>query len=308
MADLERLLRILWLNNENYVRISPPARVAQILQLFQKGNQSGGLFLDLEEMPGGRESRVLFAVGNPPQNDFLFQLMEAFNRLKLGVNRAYCLTVSNGIHPYFLGTFYIVHRDGVPLAKGDHAFGSLQQELYNTQVLSTKSEMYRNFVMNNLMSGEDASLVNAFIAFCHTNLSHSQPDRFDQSEVKNAFHSHPEIALQLVRLFRARFEPLINRQQNEYDAILEETARAVSEYNTGHRHLDELRRSIFNCCLLLITHTLKTNFFVLEKQALAFRLDPAYLTELGADFTADLPRPPHLGSPSSSAVSALAII
>ena len=79
---------------------------------FQQGNQGGGLYLDVEEMERGRESRVLFAVGNPPQKDFLLQVMEVFNRLDLGVNRAYCLTISNGIHPYFLGTFYVTRRDG----------------------------------------------------------------------------------------------------------------------------------------------------------------------------------------------------
>ena len=71
--------------------------MAQILLLLQRGNRSGGFYLGLEEMPGGREYRVLLAVGNPPQRDFLLQIMEVFNRLDLGVNRAYCLTISNGI-------------------------------------------------------------------------------------------------------------------------------------------------------------------------------------------------------------------
>ncbi|ACM20122.1 Glu/Leu/Phe/Val dehydrogenase superfamily protein [Geotalea daltonii FRC-32] len=289
LKDLDRLLRILWLNNENYVRISPPIRVARILQLLQRGNQQGGLYLGLEQLPGGRESRILFAVGNPPQKDFLFQVMEVFNRLSLAVNRAYCLTVSNGVHPYFLGTFYVLHRDGEPLAKEDQVFTRLQQELYNTQILSTKSLLYRDLVMNSLMNGEDASLISAFMAFCHSSLSHNNPDRFDESEVKSAFHSHPEMALQLVRLFRTRFDPT-GTTEATYATILADTKREVDEYNTGHKHFDELRRTIFRSCLVFITHTLKTNFFVLEKQALAFRLDPAYLAALGPEFTADLPQ------------------
>jgi glutamate dehydrogenase len=51
-----------------------------------------------------------------------------------------------------------------------------------------------------------------------------------------------------------------------------------------------VRRDVFRCCLAFITHTLKTNFFVLQKQALSFRLDPAYLAELGPAFTSDLPQ------------------
>ena len=292
LADFDRLLRILWLNNENYVRISPPRRVAQVLRLHQEGNRRGGLYLDVEEMEesgAGHESRVFFAVGNPPQKDFLLQVMEVFNRLDLGVNRAYCLTISNGIHPYFLGTFYVRRRDGGVLTKGSEIFSRLERELSNTQLLATRSHAYRELVTTGLMSGEDATITNAFIAFCHSNLAHNQPDRFGLDDVRGAFLAHPEIALQLASLFRARFDPTVEDRAAAYDKILAETRREVAEYNTGHRYLDEVRRTIFRSCLTFITHTLKTNFFVREKQALAFRLDPAYLAELGPDFTADLP-------------------
>jgi glutamate dehydrogenase len=60
-------------------------------------------------------------------------------------------------------------------------------------------------------------------------------------------------------------------------------------YNTGHRQLDEFRRSVFQVALTFVKRTLKTNFFVHERHALAFRLDPAYLDDLDPAFTADLP-------------------
>lgn len=292
LLAMERLLTIIWRNNENYVRISPPSRVAQLLWLYRQGNVNSGLYLDLEEMEGAEEqgeSRVLFAVANPPQKDFLLQVMEVFNRLDIGVRRAYCLTISNGVHPYFLGTFYVKRRDLEPLVKGSELFICLQQELYNTQVLSSRSLTYREFVLSRITSGIDASLINAFISFCHSNLAHNQPDRFGLEDVTSAFHSHPQIALQLATLFRAKFDPACRERENVYGAALAETVRTVEEYNTGHRYLDEIRRAIFRCCLLFIRHTLKTNFFVPVKQALAFRLDPAYLVELGGEFTADLP-------------------
>jgi len=290
MQDLDRLLRIIWLNNENYVRVAWPLRVAQVLNLFQKGNQAGGLYLAVEEIEGGKESRIHFAVANPPQKDFLLQVMEVFNRLDLGVNRADCLTVSNGIHPYFLGTFYVRRRDGRVLGSGSELFSRLQDELCNTQILATTSNTYRDFVTKGVLTGKEGSLINAFIAFCHTNLAHNQPDRFGLEDVRGAFLSHPEIALQLAELFCVRFDPAISDRARSFEKSLAETRKIVAGYNTGHRYLDEVRRAIFRCCLIFITHTLKTNFFILEKQALAFRLDPAYLTELGAEFTSDLPQ------------------
>jgi glutamate dehydrogenase len=289
LKELDPLLRLLWLNNEGYVRISPPRRVAQTLRLLQLGNRSGGLHLDVEEPDELRgESSLFFAVANPPQKDFLIQVMEVLNRLDLGVKQAFCLTISNGVHPYFLGAFYVRPRRGGVLKPGSELHTQLQRELFNTQILATTSPAYREMVEAGLMGGDDAALLNAFVAFCHTNLAHAQPDRFRLEEVRNAFHANPQFALQLVNLFRTRFDPAA-KGRKPYARLLEETERAVREYNTGHRYLDDIRRDVFRCCLAFIRHTLKTNFFVMEKRAFAFRLDPRYLAELGPDFTSDLP-------------------
>ncbi len=127
--------------------------------------------------------------------------MEVFNRLDLGVRRAYTLTIATGVHPYFLGTFYVRRRAGGLFGKDSQLYRQLRRELYNTQILATESPTYREFVPKRLMTGEEASLVNAFIGFCHANLAHNQPDRYTLEDVVRAFHSHPEIALQLARLF-----------------------------------------------------------------------------------------------------------
>ncbi len=295
LAELDKLLQLLWLNNENYVRISPPRRVAQLLWLFQQGRNQGGIYLTVEQAEGPLETpefRVMFAAGNPPQRDFLIQTMEVFKRLGIGIKRAYCLNINTGIHPYFLGSFYV---KGIHAALADsesELFAQLRNELYNTQILSTASQSYRQFVATRLMSGEDAALVDAFISFCHTNLAHNQPESFGIEDVMRAFHNHPEMTLKLVSLFRSRFDPTLMQRDLHYSRELEQLSRFIEEYSTGHRFLDDFRRTIFRCCLGFIRHCLKTNFFVLEKQALAFRLDPAYLAELGEQFSADLPPEP----------------
>ncbi|RPH98238.1 MAG: amino acid dehydrogenase, partial [Zetaproteobacteria bacterium] len=289
--EREKLLRLIWLNNERYVRVSPPRRVAQLLWLFHEARAHGGIFLDVS--PAGpeapQETRVLFAVGNPPHRDYLAQVIEVFNRLNLGVRRCYALTISTGVHPYFLGSFYVVRREGGLVEKTSDLFSRLRRELHNTQILNTESATYRDFVLQRLLTGEEASLINAFIGFCHTSLAHNQPHRYTFEDVVRAFHSHPDIALKLVRLFEVRFDPDLPNREASYEAERAEADREVAAYNTGHKQLDAFRRSIFRATLSFIHRTLKTNFFVPEKHALAFRLDPAYLADLGPDFTADLP-------------------
>ncbi|MBE0603189.1 MAG: NAD-glutamate dehydrogenase, partial [Deltaproteobacteria bacterium] len=292
--ERERLLGILWRNNPGFVRLSPPDRVARILRLLHQAMGGAGVRIDVQEAEAGRdgapgESRVLIAVENPPQRDYLRQLMEVFNRLDLGVRSALTMIVSTGSFPYFLGTFRVARRDGGALEEGSPCFCRLIGELYNVQLLSNGSETYRRFVLGRIMTGGEATLVEALIGFCHTSLVHNQPHRFTLEDVARAFHSHPDIALMLARVFELRFDPETRDRGPAGESALSAAEKEISEYNTGHRQLDEFRREVFRAALLFVRRTLKTNFFVQEKQALAFRLDPAYLDDLGPGFTSDLP-------------------
>lgn len=286
-----KLLKLLWLNNETYVRISPAERVARILWLYQQTLEHEGIYLDVERtegLDGTPECRILFGVGNPPLKGFLPQLLEIFKRLNLKIRRAYGLKLSNGTHPYFLATFYISSSTEGLTSHGP-LFKRLQEELYHTQILPEESAVYRDLVLTGLTSGADASLIRAFIGFCHTNLAHNHPDSFDLEGVVRAFNNHPEISTKLVELFRTRFDPDMKDRERLCQRLRQDTIDAVENFNSGRRFLDEYRRTIFRCCLSFIQHTLKTNFFVEEKHALAFRVDPSYLSELDEKFTSDLP-------------------
>ena len=179
--ELDEVLRLLWLNNEDYMRISPPERIARVLWIYQQGRKHDGLYLGVEKiepLDGREETRILFSVGNPSERGFMTQTSEVFQRLKIGVRRFYSLNISTGVHLYFLGTFYVTSHEDKAVEKDSDLFRKLKAELYNTQILSTRRSTYTDFVVNHVMTGEEASLTNALIAFCHTSLAHNQPDRF----------------------------------------------------------------------------------------------------------------------------------
>lgn len=292
-SQTDRLVKLLWINNPDYVHVSHPERLARVLDLYQKTQAHGGIHLDIDPIDNavnGETNRVLFGVSNPPQRDFLLQVFEVFKRLKIGVKRTYTITLSNGIFPTFLASFYVQPRHGAVLENGNELFQALQDELYNTQIISSDSTSFNALVATGIMSGMDATLIKALITFCHTNLAHNKPDQFDPEVVQRAFIAQPELSQQLVKLFHARFKPNLANRESIYAELLQATKNKIDNFNTGRRFLDETRRVIFRCAMSFITHCLKTNFFVDEKHALAFRLDPAYLEELGEDFTADLPK------------------
>lgn len=293
MSQTDQLIKLLWINNPEYVKVSHPERTARVLDLYQKTQAHGGIHLEIHPIDNavnGETNRVLFGVSNPPQRDFLLQVFEVFKRLKIGVKRTYTITLSNGIFPTFLATFYVQPRNGAVLETGNELFQALQDELYNTQIISSDSTSFNELVATGVMSGTDATFIKAVITFCHTNLAHNKPDQFDPEVVQRAFLAQPEISQQLVKLFHARFKPNLAERETIYTELLQETKNKIDNFNTGRRFLDETRRVIFRCAMSFITHCLKTNFFVDEKHAIAFRLDPIYLEELGDDFTADLPK------------------
>jgi glutamate dehydrogenase len=286
------LLRTLWLNDGRYVAQAPPRQVAQLMRLLHRCRAQGGFTIDVEQpdaVSGPGQVNVLFAVESPPPKDHLAQVTEVFNRLDLGVRRSLTMVVSTESGPVFLGSFHVAPRSGGALERGSDLFRQLKRQLYNTQILATESPAYKELVLTGVLTGEEASLVNAFVGFCHTNLAHNQPHRYTLEDVVRAFLSHPDVARNLAKLFETRFDPELADRDARYAKELEAMEHELASYNTGHRALDEFRRSVFRAALVLVKRTLKTNFFVPEKHALAFRLDPAYLADLGPEFTGDLP-------------------
>jgi glutamate dehydrogenase len=112
------------------------------------------------------------------------------------------------------------------------------------------------------MTGDEASLTNAFISFCHTTLAHNQRDRFDFDTVERAFQTDPEMTRRLIGAFQARFDPDRGDRLETCPALIEEVRREIAGYHTGNRYLDEIRKTIYQTCLLFIQHTLRTNFFM----------------------------------------------
>jgi glutamate dehydrogenase len=218
------------------------------------------------------------------------QVTEVINALDVGMRRCLALSAEGDGQRYVLALFRLSHRKGVPLTRGSELFRKLRRQVFATLLLDVSSPMYRDFVLPRVMSSDEAGLVNAFIGFSHATCAHAQPERYTFEDVVRAFHFHPEMSLRLVRLFETRFDPALPDREAAYVRLLAEVEHEVEGHNTGHRALDDFRRSLFRAALVFVKRTLKTNFYVDEKQALAFRLDPAYLEDIGSAFTGDLPR------------------
>ena len=285
---IDGVMAVFGSSNMDYVLTSPPERVARVMRIYIETQINSGIHLKLESTEY-KDSRVSFGVTNPPHAGFLPQVLEVFQRLDIGVERAYHLRVVNGLTPYFLATFYVSPNDDSELNEDSALYAKLKQELYSTQITSTTAPSYSTLIKSGIMSGPDSTLISALISFCHTNLAHNAPEIYDRDNIARSFHNNPSVSMQLVELFYTRFDPSQKDRENAYAQKLESVSELVENFNSGRRILDNLRRVVFRCALSFIKNCLKSNFFVTEKHALSFRLDPHYLEELGPEFTDDLP-------------------
>ncbi len=285
---IDSVIDVIYSSNPQYILKSPAERVSRVIRIYIETQLNSGIYLNIEPTEH-KETRVSFGVTNPPHAGFLTQVLEVFQRLEIGVRRAYQLSVTNGLTPYFLATLYVKPRDKSELNEVNPLFTNLKLELFSTQITSTTAASYANLIKSGIMSGPDSTLISAFIGFCHANLAHNAPDVYERENITRAFHHVPSVSIQLVELFYTRFDPSVSNRESAYAEKLESVSELVESFNSGRRILDGFRRVVFRCALLFVKNCLKTNFFVIEKHALSFRLNPHYLEELGPEFTDDLP-------------------
>ncbi len=291
-AEVDEALASLWAAHPRYVKAAPAFDLARLCWTLHRCRANGGYFMDLVDADEGGAApaaTVLFAVAHPPSRGYLLQISEALNALDLGMRRSLALTAWAGGRRYLLAIFRVAHRQGKPLTPGSPLFATMKRQVFATELLPHEAPTYRDFVLPRVMTVEEAGLVNAFIGFCHTTCAHNQADRYTYEDVVRAFHFHPDMCQRLVQLFKLRFDPERADRDAAFAAELKAVEHEVAAHNTGHKNLDDFRRSLFQVALIFVKRTLKTNFYVDEKQALAFRLDPAYLEDIGATFTGDLP-------------------
>ena len=285
---IDDVITVFCTSNIDYILTSPPERVARVIRNYISTQINSGIHLSVEPTEY-KEARISFGVTNPPHAGFLQQVLEVFQRLEIGVKRAYHLSVTNGQTPYFLANFYVEPKNKSALEENSALYMNLKRELYSTQITSTTAPGYATLIKSGIMSGPDSTMISAMVGFCHTNLAHNAPEIYERENIERAFHNNPDISIQLLELFYARFDPALTNREENYQAKLESVTHLVNNFNSGRQILDELRRTVFRCALSFITNCLKTNFFVIEKHALSFRLDPHYLEELGSEFTGELP-------------------
>ena len=147
------------------------------------------------------------------------------------------------------------------------------------------------FVQPHLATGNEGHLIRNFISFAHQTLDHADPNLFSFDNIVEGLCRHPELTIKLCSAFEAKFHP--NKANlDQYRQIREDTIKLIDRLDTGQSNNDTRRKNILKQVLYFIDFTLKTNFYVHNKSAFAFRLDPKYLDQVPYDRKEKFPELP----------------
>lgn len=122
-----------------------------------------------------------------------------------------------------------------------------------------------------------ALLVDAFSTLCHQILSQLHPDRFSLKNIEQTLLKYRDLTEQITIKYLNAIDP---EKKQKLDLNTEE--QKIVSIDSGNPVEDEKRKNILAFYTTILQKTLKTNFFVKEKKALSFRIDPNFITNIKA--------------------------
>lgn len=223
--------------------------------------------------------QIMLAVKQVRPHQFLTLLMKLVKRHGLFVRRINATIVGPHRPQELLLVVFSLHGlDHRPVWEVT-MIPEFLRELTMLKMLPKADLLERELVDQGFLSSNLAHLLRAFAVWAHQMLVPLDPHLYDFEHVKEAFVRHPELSARIAKLFSLRFHPeQCHLQQYEEERL--ELHSALSKLDTGHPSSDLRRKNILLQALHFIHHTLKTNFFLANKLALSFRLDPKILDHL----------------------------
>ncbi len=220
--------------------------------------------------------QLVLAWRNVPKAGFLYRLAHIVNAHHLDLQKF----AAAYINPYSTESILIVSL-GLHGIKGKAAWEEADiedflRELSLLKYFDTDDDIESIFVDKKLLTGNEGHMVRNFASFVHQMLVYADPNLYSYDNVLEGLCRHPELTVQLCKLFAARFHPEKN-DRGAYEEQRSALTKLVDKLDTGQAINDLRRKNILRQAISFIDSTLKTNFYRHNKSSFSFRLDPKYL-------------------------------
>lgn len=244
------------------------------------------------EISNSPSMQIILAWKNTPKHNFLYRLVRIIRRHGLVIKKI----VATSNDPYSTHNILVLALE----LHGAHGQAVWEiadildfiKEFITVKYFASFDAIDTYLTSKGVISGNMANFLRSTANFIHQALVHIDVNLYSLEHIEEGLCRHPELTAQLCEAFKYKFSPG-QWDLSVYQEIKKNYLLAVDKLDTGHEENDIRRKNILNQAMNFVHHTLKTNFYRPNYNALSFRVDPAYLDEIPFDRTKKFPELPY---------------
>lgn len=261
-----------------YLDKSDDATIAREVEMFHRAQEDINVkVVCLPNSAGSspKELKIVMACRQAPRTGFLLNVAMVIQREGFSLKEISTVYVpENTEDNSFLE--HLVLRDKLNRKKRETSINRLLESLSMVQWVEFENKFNREYIFTHRFPIHHTLLLRSMEEFIYQMQVHVDENRFSLDKVHEAFLRYPDVSRAIVVYFSHRFNPVrckLGREETYRQHVLEMIAGIDSRIADN----DERRKIILGLAVEFVEAIQKTNYYVLRRSALSFRLDPAVL-------------------------------
>lgn len=269
-----------------------PARLGGNIALLMRAKRD--INVKVEALTRPREANDVFTIAlafsGAPKTGFYLNLLKAAYRYGYALRELVPLYIPESAEDSSL----MIHlklqkRTGV---RQPASIEKLLEELSTVQWIEFENPLNQNYLEDLGFSIHHSLLLRSVEEFLMQMLAETDPGAFTPDRIHSDFVHHPEICRALVEYFSQRFNP-VRHGESKAEKARKLLSKRIEDIDSGIAFNDERRRKLFRLALCFVARILKTNYYVIRRSALSFRMDPEILNDVQGEGGVKYPELPH---------------
>jgi glutamate dehydrogenase len=281
----------------NFLRSMAGERLSLALAMFFRAKNREQCQYEIRRNENWKEKdapslQLVLAWRNVPKAGFLYRLAKVISAHHLALQKVVGTYIDVSSTETILILSLGLHGKSGGAVWEEADIDDFLREFALIKYFETDDKVGSTFADAHLLSGNEAHLVRNFISFAHQVLVHADPNVYSYENVIEGFCRHPELTVQLCKMFEAKFDPA-KQDLAKFDVLRSQFLLLADRLDTGQAINDARRKQILRQALSFIDHNLKTNFYRKNKSGFSFRLNPKYMDHAPYDRKEKFPELPY---------------
>lgn len=267
--------------NQCFLETASKEHISETIILFYKSQLDINVKVELQKSSHDKQLKcIALANKRSSKTGFFLNLIKVFQHHKIKIENVHSVYIPEDIDDErVLTLFYVNPKQSHPNKTTKMmGFSRLLESLSMVQWFEFENPTNRDFLYKLGFSIHHSLLLRSIEEFLYQMLVNIDSNLYTPSMIHEALHKHPEVSRALVTYFSHRFNPIF-LNKNLKNSSRKHLKDLIRHIDSGIVLNDQRRKTILNMAVTFIDHIQKTNYYVIRRSALSFRIDPNVIDE-----------------------------